>query len=300
MQYTSAKMTALAGYLHYFSHCEERSDVAIHTSPDNQTIISKNTPLDCRAAKVARNNSVALLIPAYNEEKTIVSVVTHCLTFISDVFVVNDGSTDTTRELVQALPVTLIDHEANRGKSESLVNGIEIIKKQGFSHVISIDADGQHDPSDIPRLLNAIETCPDHIIIAARLRKTARAPRSRLIANRVADFFISWAAGQKVLDSQSGFRVYPTSLCHLMAHYKLSKTFVFESELLIKASIEKTPITAIAIDSCYPINARASYFHPCRDIFNLTRMVAYYLVRSYFNLAGLRKISLSKDHLLDL
>lgn len=248
----------------------------------------------------SHQNKIAVLIPAYNEQMTIESVVKGCLEFIKEVFVVNDGSTDNTLPLLQGLPVTVIDQLQNKGKSESLVNGIQVIKDQGFSHIITIDADGQHDPKDIPRLQRAIELCPKKIITAARLRKTDSAPRLRLIANRIADFFISWTAGQKILDSQSGFRAYPVELVELLEHYDHSKAFVFESELLIKASMRGFGITAIAIDSCYPEDARASYFSPSRDVTNIVKMVAFYLLKRGFNLKGLWRILASKNHLVDL
>jgi len=233
---------------------------------------------------------IAVLIPAFNEARTIVSILEACLQHLPDVFVVDDGSTDETAALSKSLPITLIQNPENLGKSASLVKGIEQIAQQAFSHIITLDADGQHDPQDIPRMLQAIHKAPDHITIAARLKHNENAPRSRLFANHVGDFFISWAAGQKIYDSQSGFRAYPIQVRSLLKQYDHDKTFVFESELLIRAGLSQMAIGAISIDSCYPDHARASYFKPSRDLWHITKMVGYYLLKQRLNLPGLKTL----------
>ena len=125
-------------------------------------------------------------------------------------------------------------------------------------------------------------------MIAARLLAAKDAPKSRWRANRVADFWIGWAAGHRIADSQSGFRLYPAEvlksieLAHDRAH-----GFVFESEILIEAARKGFLTVAVPVPAIYPVAARASHFRPVRDIARITRMVAWRLLRSGLNPAGL-------------
>jgi glycosyltransferase involved in cell wall biosynthesis len=242
---------------------------------------------------------VVLIIPAYNESMAIADVVKRATQHIAHVIIVDDGSTDNTADIVHALPVTLIRNEKNLGKGEALIRGFVAALALGATHVITMDGDGQHNPHDLPRLVQAIEKAPKAVVIAARLGNTQAAPKGRLMANRVADFFISWAAGQRVYDTQSGFRVYPAHLLTLFQkHYSQCQSFVFESEIILKAAQCRLPIAAIAIDSLYPKSARHSHFQPARDIWEITRMVSVHLAKKWFNISGLVKVIFSKGKLL--
>ena len=239
----------------------------------------------------------AVIIPAYNEQKTIKKVVEGVLTQLSQVIVVNDCSTDETAEIVKSLPVELISQPQNKGKAAALMTGIHYAVQQGVTHIITIDGDGQHNPADIPAMLEQSQKHPNKIVIAARLKNQQDAPRARFIANRVADFWISWAAGYRIADSQSGFRLYPAELFNqLQIRSGKDRSFVFESEILIKAAKQGYPGTAIAIESCYPEDRRPSHFRPVADITKIVLMVGAQLIGSAFNLPGLyRVISGPKD-----
>lgn len=245
-------------------------------------------------------SKVVLVLPAYNESKAIVEVINKSLKHINDIIVVDDGSSDATAELVEKLPVTLIRNFKNLGKGAALFKGFAQANAHQATHVITMDGDSQHDPDDIPRLVQAINEYSNSIIVAARLRNTQAAPKSRLLANKIADFFISWAAGQKVYDSQSGFRVYPIGLLNsFQKHYHHQHSFVFESEIFIEATRQRCSIAALAIDSYYPEDARDSHFQPARDICAITRMIAKKIILQGFNLPGLGKAIFSKGSLLN-
>jgi glycosyltransferase involved in cell wall biosynthesis len=220
-----------------------------------------------------------VVIPAYNEASTIRDVATRAVRQIERVIVVDDGSTDGTADALVGLPVALLRNPTNRGKAASLWRGFQQALAAGASGVVTLDGDGQHAPEDIPRLLAEAVFHPDHVIIGARRRDQRRAAFWRYAANRVADFWVSWAAGYSFSDSQSGFRVYPASLLSRVkiTHGKV-RSFVFESEILIEATRAGHRSLAVPIEAFYRPGARPSYFLPVRDIARITCMVAWKLM----------------------
>ena len=144
---------------------------------------------------------------------------------------------------------------------------------------MTLDGDGQHLPEDIPRLLDAHARHRNAIVIGARLHDRHRIPLDRYLANRAANFFIGWAAGQAVADSQSGFRVYPAALLRaLSACCERAAGFVFESEILIEAARSGTEIVAVPVAAIYEPRGRRSHFRPVLDIARIGRMIAWKLV----------------------
>ena len=220
-----------------------------------------------------------VVIPAYNEAATIRDVASRTILQIKDVIVVDDGSTDGTAEALVGLPIALLRNSTNCGKAASLWRGFQQALVAGASGVVTLDGDGQHAPEDIPRLLAEAAFYPDHVIIGARRRDQRRAAFWRYVANRVADFWISWAAGYSFADSQSGFRVYPASLLSRVqiAHGKV-RSFVFESEILIEATRSGHRSLAVPIDALRRPGARPSYFRPVLDIARITCMVGWKLM----------------------
>ena len=229
-----------------------------------------------------------LVIPAYNESATIRAVVLGALQHIATVIVVDDGSSDGTAEKLANLPVKLLRHSQNMGKAASLWDGMQAALSLGAKGIVTMDGDGQHDPADLPALLLAAETHPDKLVIGSRLWNIAVIPKARYRANRFANFWIAWASGQAVEDSQSGFRIYPTRLIRL-CRFKLSRdrSFVFESEIIIEAARHGFLCDFQPVQTAYPKNARPSHFHPVKDIFRITRMVAWRLFIRGFYLPGL-------------
>ncbi|MEO7052162.1 MAG: glycosyltransferase family 2 protein [Rhodanobacter sp.] len=210
-----------------------------------------------------------VLIPCYNEQAAIRSVVESVLALGAPVIVVDDGSDDRTAEIVASLPVTLLRHPRRRGKGEALRGGFREALGQGYTAVLTMDGDGQHLASDIPRIVAAAARYPDHIVIGARLLDKAQQPKGRRRANAVADWGISWACAQPVADTQSGQRWYPRAALDLVD--LPAENFVFEAAILIAASREKKlGIVSVPIASRYHGAFRASHLNPVRDVTRIT------------------------------
>lgn len=217
----------------------------------------------------------ALVIPAYNEVTTIREIVQRALFHINEVIVVDDGSTDETAKVLEGLPITLLRNPRNMGKAFSLSRGFHHALERGARAIVTLDGDGQHSPDDIPRLIAQWEGTPHCLIIGDRKRKGRENFNLRVFANRMADFWISWAAGYYIADSQSGFRVYPAGLLQqTTCRHGKAQSFVFESEILIESAKLGFRSILLPIKSGISDASRASHFRPASDVIRITRMVA--------------------------
>ncbi|MEO5771498.1 MAG: glycosyltransferase family 2 protein [Burkholderiaceae bacterium] len=233
-------------------------------------------------------DGVWIAIPAYNEERTIRALAQAALALCPRVIVVDDGSTDATVAELRGLPITLLKHPLNQGKAAGLRSAFSHSLHQGAQCVIALDGDGQHEPKDAPSLLRAWRERPDRIVIGSRLHDRAQFPLARYRANRFACFWISWAAGHPIADSQSGFRAYPAAVMALaLSGGVRGDRFTFESEILIEAAGHGHLTCAVAIAGRYPRNARRSHFRPVVDIAKIVVMVATRLLRKCMYPTGL-------------
>lgn len=231
---------------------------------------------------------VAVIIPAFDEARTIRDVAEGALEVCPMVAVVDDGSLDGTGAALAGIGATVLRHTVKRGKAAALATGFQWALEAGADAVATLDGDGQHRPEDISRLAAVARMHPQCIIIGARLRGRDAYPRARTFANRFADFWISWAAGHAIADSQSGQRVYPAALLRRLARPRDQKTeFTFESEVLIRAARIGVTTVAVPILAIHHPGGRRSHFRPVRDITRIVFMVAGYLLRSGMNPRGL-------------
>ena len=166
---------------------------------------------------------------------------------------------------------------------------MQLALENGATRVVTLDGDGQHRPDDIPKLLACSDRFPGSIIIGSRRASGSATPRSRYVANRIADFWVSWAACSRVEDSQSGFRVYPASVLRALAgRPPKAQGFAFESEILIAAGRLGVRTVSVGIPSIYgDVLSRGSHFRPVSDIASIVLLVAGKLVRRGMDPLGL-------------
>jgi glycosyltransferase involved in cell wall biosynthesis len=216
-----------------------------------------------------------VVIPCLNEERALDAVLTGVLAHCRDVIVVDDGSTDRTAEIAERLPVTVLRHPERRGKGEALRTGFREALRRGAGGVLTMDGDGQHDPADIPGLLDAAQAWPHAVVIGARMLGRERQPAARRCANDFASWGISWGCGKPVVDAQSGQRWYPRAAVELAD--VTTQDFVFETALLIAAARElDMQVVSVPIATRYHADARTSHFRPGRDV---TRIALYTIGR---------------------
>ncbi len=226
-----------------------------------------------------RDAGTVAVIPAYNDAATVADVARRAAAYCP-VIVVDDGSTDDTPAVLAGAPATVLRNTANSGKAASLWRGFEHALEQGAERVLSLDADGQHAPEEIPRLLAAAAEQPERIIIASRSIGREQTPPLRLFANRMANFWISWAAGYPIADTQSGFRLYPANvLRRVRVPTDRSRGFVFESEMLIEAARRGVRVLSVPIQAIYHEDRRPSHYRAAADTLRIIRMVAWKLIR---------------------
>lgn len=241
-------------------------------------------------------NNIAVVIPALNEALRIRGVVEGALAECDRVIVVDDGSDDDTAQQIADLPVVVLRHTDRRGKGASLRDGFAEALRQGSKGVVTMDGDGQHLASDIPRLLDAANRHPDHIVIGARLRKRARQPRYRRLANAFGDWGIAWGTGYQIADTQSGQRLYPAAVAALGD--VPGEDFVFEAQILMSAAQELgTRCVSVPIESRYACvddetgeQFRPSHFKPLRDFSRITGHVVGHVLRRGGMLTAYRNI----------
>ena len=240
-------------------------------------------------------NNFAVVIPAYNEAATIRGLAERALRFCKQVIVVDDGSIDNTSAALAGLAVQCLRNERNLGKAASLWRGVQAALALGVDAIVTLDGDGQHAPEDIPRLLAAARQHPGSIVIGARLADRRAIPKLRLFANRAAVFWLSWACGQRLEDSQSGFRVYPSALFGKVAvSHDRKHSFVFESEILIEAARHGHRCAMVPIAAVYRPDARPSHFRHL-DTLRIIRMVAWKLVSRGLYLPGFYRAFIKPD-----
>ncbi len=232
--------------------------------------------------------TTAAVIPARNEARTIRAVAAEACRQVDQVIVVDDGSTDDTAAQLAGLDLVVIRRQPSGGKAAALASGFEHALALGSDWVVTLDGDGQHSAADIGRLLAAARAWPDHLVIGARLRQRHRQPGIRKFANRFADFWVSWASGQRVPDSQTGFRVYPRALLEKVQPSTAKRHgFVFETAMLVDGARRGHPCVAVEIDSVYLDDARPSYFRPGKDVWEIFWFIFWRILLRALFLPGL-------------
>ena len=214
---------------------------------------------------------IALLIPAYNAAGTIARVIEDALQFLDreDIIVIDDGSGDETGKVAQAFGVTVLFHKSNRGKGAALRTGFEMIIARNYDGAIVMDADGQHEARFLPHFLARAAYGQEGLIVGTRMQRVGKMPWIRQLTNRLTSAIVSALAGQRIPDSQSGYR-----FIHIDVLRRLRLTtrrYDTESEMLIQAGRMGYRIGALAISSVY--GEQISAIRPGRDTVRFIRLV---------------------------
>jgi glycosyltransferase involved in cell wall biosynthesis len=217
------------------------------------------------------------VIPAFNEAGHILQVLMNIKRYIpaGHIVVVDDGSSDETASIAGGEVVHVIRQQHNRGKGLALKTGFEyLLSIPDIEAVFTLDADGQHNPDEIPIFAEKYNMEKVDLLIGSRMAHTEGMPRIRIFTNRFTSTILSLRTGCKIEDSQSGYRLIRSSLLRRLI--LVTRHYDAESEILIKAGIEKAVIKSIPIQTIYA--GQRSTIHPIRDTWRFFILV----IRSLF------------------
>ncbi len=207
-----------------------------------------------------------VIIPTYNNCKTLKQVIQGVLVYTDDVIVVNDGSTDATPEILgQYQQIEKIHFPENQGKGCALRAGFVRALDLGYRHAITLDSDGQHFPEDIPLFLDALATEDEKnlLLIGSRNMAQEGVPKKSSFGNKFSNFWFWFETGIRLQDTQSGFRLYPIFAMKDIKYY--TQKFEFEIESIVKAAWRGIEVRNIPIRIHYELEGRVSHFRPFKD-----------------------------------
>lgn len=213
-------------------------------------------------------NNIAAVIPFFNESRTINQIVNNTLQYVDCVIVVDDGSTDDSSSKIPGnINITLLKFKVNRGKGFALREGLNEGVKKGYTQLITIDADLQHNPDEIPLLIYELNNYD--IVIGNRLNNLVNMPLHRRMSNKITSFLLSLKTGKKIIDSQCGFRAYRAEVIKNIKTVK--NGYDAESEIIIKASRKGYKIGFTDISTIY--GNEESKMSPVKTTFNFIKVL---------------------------
>ena len=213
---------------------------------------------------------ICVVIPTYNNGGTIRQVVRDTLEQCDDVIVVNDGSTDATTNILHSIDrITLVEYAQNRGKGHALKCGFRRAMKMGFCYAITLDADGQHYADDIPVFVRINQEHPGALIVGQRDLEGVQRSAGSEFANKFSNFWFYVQTGQRLLDTQTGYRLYP--LRRLKGLSWITSRYEAELALMVFASWHGVQLVSTPIRVYYPPqDQRVSHFRPGKDFLRIT------------------------------
>ena len=249
-----------------------------------------------------------VLIPTYNNETTLVQVIDEVRSFTPNIIVVNDGSTDNTKQLLQNIKdIEVVNFPENQGKGMALRQGFKKAHELGYTHAITIDSDGQHKANDLPIFFQNIEEKPNALFIGARNMNQNNVPGTSSFGNNFSNFWFKFETGIDAPDTQSGYRSYPVHLLNDMRFF--TTKYELEIEVIVRAAWKDIPIEFLPIDVYYPPQEeRITHFRKIPDFTRIsilntvlvTLAILYYKPRNFIR--SFKKKSLKnflKDHLFN-
>jgi glycosyltransferase involved in cell wall biosynthesis len=210
------------------------------------------------------------VIPVYNNAATVIEVAQGCRAELPHVLVVDDGSTDgDIAGMFRGTDIVVVRHDINLGKGKAILTALATVREKGGEIMITVDADGQHHPSDIRKFLPVLAEDPTAIVIGARDMDSPNVPSSSRFGMGFSDFWLRLETGVRMTDTQSGFRAYPVKLLSELVFD--SGRYDFEVEVLARAAWAGLAIKSIGVEVTYPEKGkRISHFRPFLDNLRLT------------------------------
>ncbi len=216
-------------------------------------------------------NRACVIVPTYNNERTIAEVLRRIQAFTRHIIVVNDGSTPETLSAIRNLEEVpeIVDYTPNRGKGYALMRGFRRALELGYRYAVTIDSDGQHYPEDIPAIMSCHKAHPDALIVGARNLTADNMPAKNTFANKFSNFWFRLQTGIPLEDTQSGYRLYPLQRINL--RWPITPRYEAELELLVFSAWRGVPVVSVPVRVYYPPEGeRVSHFRPFWDFFRIS------------------------------
>jgi len=227
----------------------------------------------------AEQVQILVVVPVYNHGATLRQVVEGVLQYHDRVLVVDDGSSESVAGLIDDLPVELLQHQQNQGKGAALHSAAEWGQWNGYSHILSIDADGQHAPDDLPVIIAEVNEHPQALIVGHRDFEQQGIPGSSRFGRQFSNFWLRLQTGSRLKDSQSGFRAYPLFLFEKLNFW--TRRYNFEVEILVRSAWAGVELRDVDISVYYPPgDERVSHFRGFMDNWRLTMLNTHLTLRS--------------------
>lgn len=223
---------------------------------------------------------IAVVIPVYNQPDRLREVVRRCLAVCPRVLVVDDGSDQKVAPFLADLPVEVLRHEVNLGKGAAIRTAARHLREQGATHMVTLDADGQHDPEDLPRFIEAVREHPEALIVGVRDFAAEPVPAGSRFGRAFGNFWVRVQTGTRVHDIQSGFRAYPIRALERLPCW--SRRYAFEVEAVVRALWGGVNVREVTVRVHYPPpGQRSSHFHKLHDNVRLTLLNAHLTLRAF-------------------
>ena len=206
-----------------------------------------------------------VIIPTYNNDATLANVIEGVLEYTDNVLVVNDGSTDSTSEILKKYSnIEIISYGQNVGKGWAMRKGFDYAREKDYRYAITIDSDGQHLPKDLPVFLEKIEKEPDSLIVGARNMEQDSIPGKSSFGHKFSNFWYRFETGINLPDTQSGYRLYP--LEKIKDIHSFTKKYEYEVEIIVKAAWKGINVISCPIHVYYATgDERVTHFRPFQD-----------------------------------
>lgn len=218
------------------------------------------------------SETIYILIPAYNAAESLKKLLLALEHSVAsrNILVVDDGSYDETENVCRKFKIGYLKNARNRGKGAALIRGFAYLCEKNADWIITMDADGQHAVSDIPLFLQAISLYTDAgLIIGARTMNIKKMPAARIFSNKVTSAILTLICGQKILDSQCGFRAYASKIFDTVT--LTCSRFEMESEVILKTNAAGFRIRFVPIQTLYC--STQSHISHCVDMYRWVRAV---------------------------